>query len=88
MEFISAKLLNATQGACTGCHRDQAVLDAVVMQIDDHPTSKNAMRQPIKVGVKAHLICGECSRNHPLWKLKEDTTMPEPEPEPEPATVS
>ena len=72
MEFLSARLSEKSSGSCGSCQRDEVVLEAAIMEIQDDPGRKNALGQPIKVGVKAHLMCGECALNHPLWRLTND----------------
>ena len=69
MEFLTAPLASDTHGACHGCNASDTRLTASVMQIADHLTLKNALRQPVKTGVRTYLICEDCADSHPLWKL-------------------
>ena len=73
MEFISARLAENSEGKCETCQRNPVVLEAVIMHVKDDSNRRNALGEPIKVGEKAHLICGECATNHPLWKITNET---------------
>ena len=71
MEFISAPLTKTAKGSCDGCGRDQVVLTATVVKVEDHPTKRNAAGKGILIGVQGHLICRECCEHHPIWKLED-----------------
>ena len=72
IEYLSTTLSNPTRGQCASCANPEVVLDAVIVNVGQHPTKRNAMNQPITVAVNAHLICTECTRNHPMWSLREE----------------
>ena len=76
MEFLTAPLVHPVKGSCSSCNKEHTNLSTVVMQIQDDPRNRNALNEPIKDGVTAHLICGTCADTHPLWGRPK---QPEPE---------
>ena len=73
MEYVSTTVSNPTRGQCASCAEPNVTLEAVIVSLDHHPTKRNAMNQPIILASNAHLICGECTRTHPIWKFREET---------------
>ena len=76
MEFLSAPLSTPITGTCSACSKEGVALTKALTHIEDHPTRKDAMKNSIKRGVSAHLVCEHCSKTHPLWSNMDD----EPEP--------
>ena len=70
MEYVSTTLSNPTKGQCASCADSNVTLEAVIVSLSPHPTNRNAMNQPIIEATAAHLICGKCSRTHPIWKFR------------------
>ena len=73
MEYLSTTVSNPTKGQCASCAEPNVTLEAVIVSLTHHPTNRNAMNQPTIVASNAHLICGECTRTHPIWKFREET---------------
>lgn len=70
MEYITAPLNRPTQGNCASCSATSVELEAAVTRLADNPNYKYATGQSRPLGQEAFLICGECSRTHPLWHLE------------------
>ena len=77
MEYLTAPLARPSTGDCASCPAKNVPLTKAVVQVEDHPTRRNGMKQPIKLGLTANLICDSCSTTNPMWR---DDIEPETQP--------
>lgn len=70
MGFITGPLKTPTAGACAACGKDGQNLEAAVTKLAPNPRHNYANGAARPEGEQTFLICADCAKNHPAWRLE------------------